>query len=150
MNKINHESGYQSLTHTRWKCKYHVVFIPKYRKRKLFGVVKKSLGQVFHDLAGHKECVIEEGHIMPDHVHMMISVPPKISVSKVVGYIKGKSAMYIAREFCKKKQNFGGYSFWARGYFVTTTGNDEEAVREYIRNQENTDRRLDDQQDLFD
>jgi putative transposase len=138
----------ESLAHTKWECKYHVVFIPKCRKRVMFGQVKRHLGRVFHELAGHKECRIEEGHLMPDHVHMLISVPPKHSVAYVVGYIKGKSAIHIAREFGNVKSGFRGVTFWARGYYVSTVGADEHAVREYIRHQEDNDRR-DDQQLLL-
>jgi putative transposase len=111
----------------------------------MFGQVKRHLGRVFHELAGHKECWIEEGHLMPDHVHMLISVPPKHSVAYVVGYIKGKSAIHIAREFGGVKSGFRGVTFWARGYYVSTVGADEHAVREYIRHQEDNGRR-DDQQ----
>src|SRR5690606_31566456 len=109
---------YQSLAHTTWDCKYHVVFIPKRRKKVIFGVIRKHLGKVFRELAEQKECQIVEGHLMPDHVHMCISIPPKYSVSYVVGYIKGKSAISIARRFMGKSRNFTGESFWARGYFV--------------------------------
>jgi putative transposase len=91
---------HSSLSHSKWQCKYHVVFIPKYRKKKLYGAVKRRLGEVFHRLAQQKECWIEEGHIMPDHVHMLINVPPKLAVSSVVGYIKGKSAIHVARHCC--------------------------------------------------
>ena len=94
---------YRSLSHTKWQCKYHIVFIPKYRKRRLYGVVRKHLGEVFHRLAKQKECWIEEGHIMPDHVHMLINAPPKLAVSSVVGYIKGKSAIHVARHFLKRE-----------------------------------------------
>lgn len=120
---------YQSLAHTTWDCKYHVVFIPKRRKKVIFGVIRKHLGKVFRELAEQKECQIVEGHLMPDHVHMCISIPPKYSVSYVVGYIKGKSAISIARRFMGKSRNFTGESFWARGYFVSTVGLDEEMVR---------------------
>ena len=130
---------YKSLAHTRWDCKYHVVFIPKRRRKLLYGLIRKTLGELFHDLANRKNCKIEEGHLMPDHVHMCISVPPKYSVSNVVGYLKGKSAIAIARQHKGKQKNFGGENFWARGYFVTTVGLDEEMVREYIRNQEKND-----------
>ena len=131
-----------SLNHTRWECKYHVVFIPKCRRKVLFGQIRKEIGEVFHRLARQKESVIEEGHLMPDHVHMMISIPPKYSVAQVVGFIKGKSAIHIAREFAGRKRNFVGQSFWARGYFVSTVGRDEAVIREYIRRQEQEDRRL--------
>ena len=130
---------YQSLAHTKWGCKYHIVFIPKKRKKVIFGVIRKHLGSVLHELAGQKECKILEGHLMSDHVHMCISIPPKYSVSNVVGYIKGKSAISIARRFMGKSRNFGGESFWARGYFVSTVGLDEETVRAYIREQEKED-----------
>jgi putative transposase len=135
-------SEYQSLSHTRWECKYHVVFIPKGRRKALFGQIRKELGEVFRQLAEQRESRIEEGHLMPDHVHMMISIPPKYAVSQVVGYVKGKSAIHIARVYSGKRQNFGGQHFWARGYFVSTVGRDEAVIREYIRNQEKEDARL--------
>ena len=131
-----------SLQHTVWDCKYHVVFIPKYRRKTLYGALRKELGRVFHELASRKGCRIEEGHMMIDHVHMLISIPPKYSVSQVVGHIKGKSAIHIARTYGGKKRNYGGEHFWARGYFVSTVGRDETVVREYIRNQEKEDIRL--------
>ena len=134
---------YQNLAHTTWDCKYHVVFIPKRRKKVIFGVIRKHLGKVFHELAEQKECQIVEGHLMPDHVHMCISIPPKYSVSHIVGYIKGKSAISIARRFMGKTRNFTGESFWARGYCVSTVGLDEEMVRKYIRHQENEDEHYD-------
>ena len=130
---------YQSLAHTKWDCKYHIVFIPKKRKKAIFGAIRKHLGKILHELADQKECKILEGHLMTDHVHMCISIPPKYSVSNVVGYIKGKSAISIARRFMGKSRNFGGESFWARGYFVSTVGLDEETVRAYIREQEKED-----------
>ena len=123
----------ESLSHTRWECKYHIVFIPKYRRKSLFGQIRKELGEVFHRLARQKQSLIEEGHIMADHVHMMISIPPKYAVSQVVGFIKGKSAIYIARNYLGRQRNFQGQRFWARGYFVSTVGRDEERVRRYIR-----------------
>ncbi|MCF6210365.1 MAG: IS200/IS605 family transposase [Gammaproteobacteria bacterium] len=134
---------YQSLSHTRWDCKYHVVFIPKRRKSRIFGELRKHLGDIFHDLASRKESKIVEGHLMPDHVHLCISIPPKYAVSNVVGYIKGKSAIQIARQFGGRRRNFTGESFWARGYFVSTVGLDEEMVKAYIRNQEAEDERYD-------
>jgi putative transposase len=123
-------------------CKYHVVFIPKCRRRTLYGNLRRHLGEVFHELARHKECRIEEGHLMADHVHMLISIPPKYAVSQVVGYIKGKSAIHIARVYGERKRNFVGQHFWARGYFVSTVGRDERVIREYIRHQEGEDKRL--------
>ena len=130
---------YQSLSHTRWDCKYPMVFIPKRRKRKIFGRLRKHLGAIFHKLAGHKESRIMEGHLMPDHVHMCLSMPPKYAISNVVGYLKGKSAILIARRFGGRERNFTGEVFWARGYFVSTVGLDEAVVRAYIRQQEQTD-----------
>ena len=133
----------RSLSHSRWECKYHVVFIPKYRRKVIFGQIRRELGEVLKRLAEQKESWIEEGHLMPDHVHMMISIPPKYAVSQVIGYIKGKSAIHIARRYSEKKRNFTGQHFWARGYFVSTVGRDEEIIREYIRHQEQEDRRVD-------
>ena len=124
-----------SLNHTRWECKYHVVFIPKYRKKVIFGQIRRELGEVFHSLAGQKESSIEAGHLMLDHVHMMLSIPPKYAVSQVVGYIKGKSAIHIARRYVGRQRNYVGQHFWARGYFVSTVGRDEQVIREYIRHQ---------------
>lgn len=134
---------YQSLSHTRWDCKYHVVFIPKRRKKVLYKALRKHLGEIFHELAHQRECKVVEGHLMQDHVHMCLSVPPKYSVSNIVGYLKGKSAISIARHFGGRQRNFTGEVFWARGYFVSTVGLDEEMVREYIRHQEKEDARYD-------
>ncbi|MDC8445743.1 MAG: IS200/IS605 family transposase [Nitrosomonas sp.] len=132
----------QSLSHTRWDCKYHVVLIPKRRKKSIFGKLRKHIGEVLHDLANQKESKILEGHLMQDHIHMCISIPPKYSVSQVVGFIKGKSAIAIARQFGRKR-NFTGESFRARGYFVSTVGLDEKLIRAYIREQEKEDERSD-------
>ena len=112
--------------HATWECKYHVVFIPKYRKKVIFGVIKKRLGDVFHELARRRESKIEEGHLMPDHVHMLISIPPKYSVAEVIGFMKGKSSIWIAQNVERKARNFTGHKFWARGYFVSTVGRDED------------------------
>ena len=133
----------KSLGHSRWECKYHVVFIPKYRKKAIFGQLRRELGSVFRRLAEQKESAIEEGHLMPDHVHMMISIPPKYAVAQVIGFIKGKSAIHIARVYSERKRSFVGQHFWARGYFVSTVGRDEEVIREYIRHQEREDQRID-------
>ena len=133
----------QSLTHAKWECKYNVVWIPKCRKKILYGELRKYLGETFRDLAVQKESKVIEGHLLPDHVHMLISIPPKYAVSQVVGYIKGKSAIHIARTYMGRKKNFTGQNFWARGYFVSTVGTDEETIREYIKRQEQEDRRLD-------
>jgi putative transposase len=136
----------ESLSHTRWECKYHVVFIPKFRRKILYADLRKHLGGVFRELARQRDSEIEEGHLMPDHVRMMISIPPKYSVSQVVGYIKGKSAIHVARVYGERKRNFVGQHFWARGYFVSTVGRDEEVIRRYIRHQETEDQRLEQMQ----
>ena len=135
--------NYQSVSHTKWECLYHLVWIPKYRKKKLLTELRKELGPVFRDLARRKECEVVEGHLLPDHVHMLVSVPPKYAVSQVVGYMKGKRAIYIARTFGGRKRNFTGQHFWARGFWVSTVGRDEEAIRDSIRQQEAEDRRVD-------
>ena len=134
---------YRSLSHTKWQCKYHIVFIPEYRRRTLFGVVRAKLGPVFRHLAEQKECRIEEGHILADHVHMLLSVPPKLAVSSVVGYIKGKSAIHVARHFLKRERNYVGQNLWARGFLVDTVGRDTERIRRSIQAQEAEDQRLD-------
>jgi putative transposase len=134
---------YESLSHTKWDCKYHVVLIPKYRRKVLYGELRQYLGDVFRKLALQKESRIEQGHLMPDHVHMMIVIPPKYTVSQVVGFIKGKSAIHLARTYGERKRNFVGQHFWARGYFVSTVGRDEAIIREYIKKQEDEDKRLD-------
>jgi putative transposase len=131
---------YQSLSHSKWDCKYHVVFVPKYRRKVMFGDIGKFLGPIFHELARQKECRIVEGHLMPDHVHRCIEIPPKYSVASVIGFLKGKSAIAIARQFKGKTRNFSGESFWARGYAVSTVGFELEAVKRYIREQDMTDR----------
>jgi putative transposase len=133
----------ESLSHTKWECKYHVIFIPKRRRRTLYAELRKHLGELFRRLASQKESRIEEGHLMPDHMHMLISIPPKYAVSQVVGYIKGKSAIHLARVYGERKRSFVGQHFWARGFFVSTVGRDETSIREYIRNQEQEDMRLD-------
>ena len=141
-------SDYQSLSHTKWDCKYHVVFIPKYRRKVLYGKVRRALGPVLHELARQRESEILEGRLVQDHVHMMIRIPPKHSVSAVVGYIKGKSAIRMARDFMGRHQNYRGYHFWARGFFVSTVGLDEDVIRKYIRDQEENDQKRD-QKKLF-
>ncbi len=133
------QSSYESLSHSKWDCKYHIVFIPKYRKKVLYGQIRKFLGPLFHELASQRSCKIIEGHMVQDHVHMLISIPPKYSVSEVIGYIKGKSAIAVARQFGGKKRNFNGEKFWARGYAVSTVGFEETKVKEYIQNQEQLD-----------
>lgn len=132
-----------SLCHTTWDCKYHIVWIPKCRRKVLYGQLRKHLGRVLRELPRQRECVVLEGHLCIDHVHMYLAIPPKYSVAQVVGFVKGKSAIHIARNFSVKKRNFRGHHFWARGYFVSTVGRDERAIRDYIRKQEEEDRRLD-------
>ncbi|MGF1602898.1 MAG: IS200/IS605 family transposase [Thermosynechococcaceae cyanobacterium] len=138
---------YRKLSHPVWECKYHIVFILKYRKKVIYGRIRRVLGDVFHELASHKESIIEEGHLMPEHVHMLISIPPKHPVSVVVGYMKGKSAIYIARELGNSR-NATGHKFWARGYFAATAGRDESVIRHYIRNQEKEDQKFE-QMNIF-
>ena len=132
-----------SLSHTKWECKYHVVFIPKCRRKALYHGLRKHLGPVFRELAEQKECRIEEGQSCPDHVHMLVSIPPKYAVSQVVGFVKGKSAIHIARNFGGRKRNFTGEQFWARGFWVSTVGRDEATIRKYIQEQEQEDQRVD-------
>ena len=133
---------YESLSHSKWECKYHVVFIPKCQRKTLYTELRRHLGDVLRKLAEQKESRIEEGHLLLDHVHMLISISPKYAVSQVIGFIKGKSAIHLARVYGEKKRNFVGQHFWARGYFVSTVGRDQEVIREYIRKQEEEDKRL--------
>ena len=131
------------LRHSLWECKYHIVWIPKCRRKVLYGQLRRELGEVFHELARQKECRIEEGHMQPDYVYVLMSIPPKYAVAQVVGFLKGKSAIHVARTFGARRRNFVGQHFWARGYYVSTVGKDEEAVRKYIKEQDAADRRLD-------
>ena len=133
----------ESLNHTKWECKYHVVFIPKCRRKTLYQELRRYLGEVFRRLAEQKESQIEEGHLRADHVHMMIAIPPKYAVSQVIGFIKGKSAIHLARVYGERKRNFVGQHFWARGFWVSTVRRDEAVIREYLRKQEQEDKRLD-------
>ena len=132
-------NGYQSLSHSRWDCTYHVVFVPKGRKRSVYGKIREFLKKAFHELARQKGCQIVEGHMSGDHVHMCISIPPKYAVSEVIGYLKGKSAITVARQFAGRKKNFNGEHFWSRGYAVSTVGFEENKIRDYIRHQERLD-----------
>jgi len=138
----------KSLNHTKRECKYHIVWIPKYRRKSIYKELRPYLGGILKDLASQKECTIEEGHLMSDHIHILISIPPKHSVAQIVSFIKGKSAISIARTYFGRRKNFTGQSFWARGYYVTTVGKDEEVVRNYIKHQNEEDHRID-QLDLF-
>jgi len=134
-----------SLAHVKWDCKYHVVFIPKYRRKVLYGRVRKEVGRILRELCEQKEIVLVEGHATPDHIHLLLSIPPKYSVAYTVGFLKGKSAVRIHRELLKEKR-MTGLHFWATGYWVSTVGRDEEAVRKYVREQDAWDR---DQPELF-
>ena len=131
-----------SLSHTKWACKYHVVFIPKYRRKAMYRGLREHLGNIFHELARRKESRIEAGHLCSDHVHILISIPPKYSVSQVVGFLKGKSAISIARNYSGGRRNLVGQKFWARGYYVSTVGHNEALVRRYIQNQEAGEHRI--------
>jgi len=133
------KQSYQSLSHSKWDCKYHVVFIPQKRRKVLFGRIRGHLGGIFHALAQQKECQILEGHLLPDHVHMWITIPPKHPVASVIGFLKGKSAIAVARQFGGKERNFNGEHLWARGYAVSTVGFELEQVRQYIRAQDEAD-----------
>ena len=133
---------YESLYHTKWECKYHLVWIPKYGKKVLYGQLKKDLIPVLRELISHKESEVLEGKMKVDHVHIVVSIPPKYSVSQVVGYVKGKSAIWVSRAMGRNR-NFLGQNFWARGYCVSTVGLDEETIREYVRSQEEADKKLD-------
>ena len=131
---------WQSLSHVRWDCKYHIVIIPKYRKRKLYGQLRKRVGEVIRDLCRQRGIGMLEGHLMPDHIHMCLSIPPKYSVAFAIGFIKGKSAVRIHRHILGKARTTGLH-FWARGYCVSTVGLDEETIRKYIRDQEKLEKR---------
>ena len=130
---------YHSLSHSKWDCKYHIVFVPKRRRKVLYGSLRQHLGTIFHELARQKECRIIEGHLMPDHVHIVIEIPPKHAVASIIGFLKGKSAIAIARQFSGKERNFTGEHFWARGYAASTVGLEEEEVRRYVREQDAED-----------
>src|ERR1051325_11947641 len=130
---------WKSLAHSRWECKYHVVFVPKYRRKAVYGEIRASLGGIFHELARQKECRIVEGHLLADHVHMCIEVPPKHAVASVIGFLKGKRAIAIARQVGGHDRNFSGEHFWARGYAVSTVGFELEQVKAYIRDQNTSD-----------
>jgi putative transposase len=130
---------FESLAHVRWECKYHVVFIPKYRKKVIFGKLRGSVGRIMRDLCEQKGIGLLEGHAMSDHVHLCLSIPPKYSVAYTIGFLKGKSAVRINRELLNEKR-MTGLHFLSTGYWVSTVGRDEAAVRKYIREQEDRDR----------
>ncbi|MBN2196130.1 MAG: IS200/IS605 family transposase [Polyangiaceae bacterium] len=132
---------WQSLSHVRWYCRYHVVFVPKYRKKAIFGQLQKSIGGILRQLCEQQKIELVEGHAMADHVHLLLSIPPKFSVANTVGFIKGKSAIRIHREHLGRERKYVGFHFWARGYCVSTVGLDEQTIREYVRNQEEEEKR---------
>ncbi len=132
---------WQSLSHVRWYCRYHVVLVPKYRKRMIFGTLQKAIGGILRQLCEQEGVELVEGHALADHVHLCLSIPPKYSVANTIGFLKGKSAIRIHREYLGKQRGFTGYHFWARGYCVSTIGLDEETIRQYIRKQEEEEKR---------
>ena len=132
---------WQSQSHVRWYCNYHLVFVPKFRKRRIYGDLRRDIGKILRELCKQREVELLEGHALPDHVHLLVSIPPKYSVAHTVGYLKGKSAIRIHREYLGRRKNFTGFHFWARGYCASTVGLDETRVREYIQNQEDEERR---------
>ena len=125
-----------SLSHTRWNCKYHIVFIPKYRRKEIYAKLKSDIGKILRTLCEYKEVEIIEAHAMKDHIHMLLAIPPKLAVSSIIGYLKGKSSLMIFERHANLKYKYGNRNFWAKGYFVSTVGLKDEVVREYIRNQE--------------
>ena len=141
-------NDFESLSHVRWDCKYHVVFIPKYRRKVLFGKLRSSIGRVLRDLCEQKGVELLEGHAMPDHLHLLLSVPPKYAIAFAIGYLKGKSAVRVHRELLKTQGTVFGRSFWSRGYCVSTVGLDEAMIRRYIQDQEKHER--DQERGLFD
>ena len=132
-----------SLSHTKWLCKYHIVFTPKYRRKAIYGQYKESIGQILRQLCNYKGVEIVEGHLMPDHVHMLVSIPPKYSVSQFMGYLKGKSSLMIFDKHANLKYKFGNRHFWAEGYYVSTVGLNEATIAKYIREQEAHDIAMD-------
>ena len=132
-----------SLSHTKWMCKYHIVFSSKYRRKIIYNQYRKSLQDIIRTLCGYKGVEIIEGHMMPDHVHLVLSIPPKISVSSFMGYFKGKSALMTFEKHANLKYKFGNRHFWAEGYYVSTVGLNEETIRKYVREQEKHDQAID-------
>ena len=132
-----------TLSHTKWLCKYHIVFTPKYRRKAIFGQYRESIGQILRQLCNYKGVEIIEGHLMPDHVHILVSIPPKYSVSQFMGYLKGKSSLMIFDRHANLKYKFGNRHFWAEGYYVSTVGLNEATIRKYIKNQESHDIAMD-------
>ncbi|MCK5437695.1 MAG: IS200/IS605 family transposase [Desulfobulbaceae bacterium] len=127
---------WQKLSHVKWDCKYHIVFVTKYRKRRVYGKIRQKVGLIIRQLCDQKGILLHEGHAMSDHIHILVSIPPKFSVSNTIGFIKGKSAIRIHRDILNVKK-VTGLSFWARGYCVSTVGLDEEMIKNYIKHQDN-------------
>ena len=128
-----------SLSHTRRNCKYHIVFIPKYRRKEIYGKIRTDIGQIIRQLCAYKDVEIIEAHAMPDHIHMLVRIPPKIAVSNFMGYLKGKSSLMIFERHANLKYKYGNRNFWAKGFYVSTVGLDTKKVQEYIRDQEKED-----------
>ena len=128
-----------SLAHTKWMCKYHIVFTPKYRRKIIYNKYKESVGEILRRLCSYKGVEIHEGHLMVDHVHMLVSIPPKRSVSEFMGYLKGKSALMIFDKHANLKYKFGNRHFWSEGYYVSTVGLNEATIRNYIKDQDKQD-----------
>ncbi len=132
-----------SLAHTKWMCKYHIVFSPKYRRKVIYNQIRKDIGEILRTLCQYKGIEIHEGHLMPNHVHLLVSIPPKYSVSSVMGYLKGKSALMIFERHANLKYKYGNRHFWCEGYYVSTVGLNEETIRKYIEEQEQRDQAMD-------
>ena len=133
----------ESLAHTKWMCKYHIVFCPKYRRKIIYSKIKADIRDIIRDLCKWKGIEILEGKMMPDHIHLLLSIPPKYSVSSIMGYLKGKSAMMIFDRHSNLKYKFGNRHFWATGYYVSTVGLNEATIAKYIREQEKQDQMMD-------
>jgi putative transposase len=132
-----------SLAHTKWMCKYHIVFTPKYRRKVIYNQIRKDIGEILRTLCQYKGIEVHEGHLMPDHVHLLVSIPPKYSVSSVMGYLKGKRALTIFERHANLKYKYGNRHFWCEGYYVSTVGLNEETIRKYIEEQEQRDQAMD-------
>ena len=124
-----------SLAHTKWECKYHIVFAPKYRRQVIYGKVKEDIGKMLRKLCEYKGVEIHEAEACKDHIHMLVSIPPKYSVSQIMGYLKGKSSLMIFQKYANMKYKYGNRHFWARGYYVDTVGRNKKQIQEYIKNQ---------------
>ena len=133
----------KSLSHTKWKCQYHIILVPKYRRKVIYKELRKDIGIILRKLCEYKKVEIIEAHAMPDHIHMLVSIPPKLAVSDFVGYLKGKSTLMIFERYANMKYKYGRRVFWAKGYYVSTVGGNKKAIEEYIQNQEMEDQMMD-------